>query len=163
MDQDSGGAEYVSIPHLASDKACDSLGYTLTSPKRIVVVNDRVTELSLFVFSFLSIYFYLIPLCLLFHFCSFPLCFLSLTLGWYLVLWLSLHSAFRITWNVDMMKQVIPLERFGGVVVSHGVGYTQACMGMTSFSDVPAADSGVSVVGEIRLMPDMTTKRRLPW
>ncbi|CAM6039601.1 unnamed protein product [Sphagnum compactum] len=59
--------------------------------------------------------------------------------------------------------RVIPLERFGGVVVSHGVGYTQACMGMTSFSDVPAADSGVSVVGEIRLMPDLTTKRRLPW
>jgi hypothetical protein len=55
MDQDSGGAEYVSIPHLASDKACDSLGYTLISPKGIVVVNDRVTELSLFVFSFLSI------------------------------------------------------------------------------------------------------------
>ncbi|CAM6017251.1 unnamed protein product [Sphagnum balticum] len=59
--------------------------------------------------------------------------------------------------------RVIPLERFGGVVVSHGVGYTQACMGMTSFSDAPAAGSGVSVVGEIRLMPDMTTKRRLPW
>ncbi|CAK9263231.1 unnamed protein product [Sphagnum jensenii] len=59
--------------------------------------------------------------------------------------------------------RVIPLERFEGVVVSHGVGYTQASMGMTSFSDVPAADSGLSVVGEIRLMPDMTTKRRLPW
>ncbi|CAK9206683.1 unnamed protein product [Sphagnum troendelagicum] len=59
--------------------------------------------------------------------------------------------------------RVIPLERFEGVVVSHGVGYAQAGMGMTSFSDVPAADSGLSVVGEIRLMPDMTTKRRLPW
>jgi hypothetical protein len=59
--------------------------------------------------------------------------------------------------------RVIPLERFGGVVISHGVGYTQACMGMTSFSDIPAADSGLSVVGEIRLMPDITTKHRLPW
>jgi hypothetical protein len=64
---------------------------------------------------------------------------------------------------VGVMKQVIPLERFGGVVISHGVGYTQACMGMTSFSDIPAADSGLSVVGEIRLMPDITTKHRLPW
>ncbi len=61
------------------------------------------------------------------------------------------------------MKQVIPLERFGGVVISHGVGYAQAGMAMTSFSDSPAADSGLSVVGEIRLMPDITTKHRLPW
>lgn len=64
---------------------------------------------------------------------------------------------------VGVMKQVIPLERFGGVVISHGVGYAQAGMAMTSFSDSPAADSGLSVVGEIRLMPDITTKHRLPW
>lgn len=59
--------------------------------------------------------------------------------------------------------QVVPVKRYEGVVMDHGLGITQACMAMTSFSDAPAPNSGLSAVGEIRLMPDISTRRRLPW
>lgn len=55
------------------------------------------------------------------------------------------------------------MKRYEGVVMDHGLGITKACMAMTSFSDAPAADSGLTAVGEIRLMPDISTRRRLPW
>ncbi|CAM6026550.1 unnamed protein product [Sphagnum balticum] len=59
--------------------------------------------------------------------------------------------------------RVIPIGRYAEVSMDYGVGLTQACMGMTSFSDAPAPNSGVTNVGEIRLMPDASTKHRLPW
>jgi hypothetical protein len=59
--------------------------------------------------------------------------------------------------------QVVPVKRYEGVVMDHGLGITQACMAMTSFSDAPAPNSGLSAIGEIRLMPDISTRRRLPW
>jgi len=59
--------------------------------------------------------------------------------------------------------RVVPVKRYEGVVMDHGLGITKACMAMTSFSDAPAADSGLTAVGEIRLMPDISTRRRLPW
>ncbi|KAK1289966.1 hypothetical protein QJS10_CPB18g01690 [Acorus calamus] len=36
-------------------------------------------------------------------------------------------------------------------------------MGMSSFSDGPAEGSNLTAVGEIRLIPDLSTKWRLPW
>jgi len=59
--------------------------------------------------------------------------------------------------------QVVPVRRFEEVVVEHGVGIAQCIMGMTSYTDSPAANSGLSAVGEVRLMPDLSTKFTLPW
>lgn len=36
-------------------------------------------------------------------------------------------------------------------------------MGMTSFVDGPADETNLTGVGEIRLMPDLSTKRKIPW
>jgi len=36
-------------------------------------------------------------------------------------------------------------------------------MGMSSLIDGPAAGSGLGAVGETRLTPDLSTKRRIPW
>ena len=66
-------------------------------------------------------------------------------------------------WCRGCGAQVVPVKRYEGVVMDHGLGITQACMAMTSFSDAPAPNSGLSAVGEIRLMPDISTRRRLPW
>ncbi|CAN6460666.1 unnamed protein product [Victoria cruziana] len=72
----------------------------------------------------------------------------------------------RVMW-VDTSGQhrcrVIPERRFHQVVKNHGLGLTCASMGMTSYSDGPAEASNLSAVGEIRLMPDLSTSCRLPW
>ncbi len=71
-----------------------------------------------------------------------------------------------LVWHLHVtigVMQVIPIGRYAEVSMDYGVGLTQACMGMTSFSDAPAPNSGVTNVGEIRLMPDASTKHRLPW
>ncbi|KAI3985472.1 hypothetical protein MKX01_033786 [Papaver californicum] len=59
--------------------------------------------------------------------------------------------------------RVIPVKRFYDVVRHNGVGLTFAIMGMTSFSDGPADGTNLTGTGEIRLMPDLLTKRTLPW
>lgn len=59
--------------------------------------------------------------------------------------------------------QIIPTGRFEEVVVQYGVGLPQCIVAMTSHSDCPAPDTGLSPVGEIRLMPDLSTKVILPW
>jgi hypothetical protein len=59
--------------------------------------------------------------------------------------------------------QVVPIQRFEEVVVEHGVGILRGIMAQTSHSDSPAPNSGFSAVGEIRLMPDLSTKIALPW
>ncbi|KAG0564877.1 hypothetical protein KC19_8G147000 [Ceratodon purpureus] len=59
--------------------------------------------------------------------------------------------------------RVVPIRRFEDVVVEHGVGITQVIMGQTSYSDSPAANSGLTAVGEVRLMPDLSTKVTIPW
>lgn len=58
--------------------------------------------------------------------------------------------------------QVVPTARYKAVVAESGVGLTHACMGMTSFSDGPAPGSGLTGVGEIRLIPDATTGLEMP-
>eukprot|EP00897_Mesotaenium_endlicherianum_P009630 jgi/Mesen1/8696/ME000052S08122 len=59
--------------------------------------------------------------------------------------------------------RMVPTDRFESVVVQHGVGITQACMAMSSLSDAPSPGSGLSAVGEIRLVPDLSTRRNIPW
>lgn len=72
----------------------------------------------------------------------------------------------RIIW-VDTSGQcrcrAVPLKRFHEVVKKNGVGLTFACMGMTSFMDGPAAESNLTGTGEIRLIPDLSTLRTIPW
>ncbi|XP_065020492.1 protein fluG [Musa acuminata AAA Group] len=72
----------------------------------------------------------------------------------------------RIIW-IDTSAQhrcrVIPVRRFYEVVKNSGVGLTMASMGMTSFCDGPADGTNLTAVGEIRLLPDLTTKYRIPW
>ena len=62
-----------------------------------------------------------------------------------------------------MSFQVVPVKRFGDIVRKNGVGLTHASMGMSSASDCPADESGLTAVGEIRLMPDITTRKKIPW
>ncbi|KAA8516596.1 hypothetical protein F0562_016898 [Nyssa sinensis] len=72
----------------------------------------------------------------------------------------------RIIW-VDASGQhrcrVVPEKRFRDVVKKNGVGLTVACMGMSSAVDGPADETNLSGVGEIRLMPDLSTKWKIPW
>ncbi|XP_073386225.1 protein fluG isoform X2 [Physcomitrium patens] len=59
--------------------------------------------------------------------------------------------------------RVVPRRRFEEVVVEHGVGIPSCIMGMTAHSDFAALGSGLSSVGEVRLMPDLSTKITVPW
>lgn len=59
--------------------------------------------------------------------------------------------------------QVIPQERFYSSVKKHGLGLTIECMGMTSLSDDIAQDTWISPTGEVRTVPDLSTKCRVPW
>ncbi|GAB2272270.1 hypothetical protein Dimus_007090 [Dionaea muscipula] len=72
----------------------------------------------------------------------------------------------RILW-VDTSGQcrcrVVPKRRFHDVITKNGVGLTFASMGMTSFADGPAAETKLTGVGEIRLIPDLSTQRKIPW
>ncbi|XP_075110149.1 protein fluG isoform X3 [Nicotiana tabacum] len=72
----------------------------------------------------------------------------------------------RIIW-IDASGQhrcrVVPQQRFYSSVGKHGVGLTCACMGMSSTSDGPAVDTNLTASGEIRIVPDLSTKCRLPW
>ncbi|KAJ9181507.1 hypothetical protein P3X46_009631 [Hevea brasiliensis] len=75
-------------------------------------------------------------------------------------------SLVRILW-VDASGQhrcrVVPIKRFNDVVKKNGIGLTFASMAMTSSVDGPADETNLTGVGEIRLMPDLTTIRRIPW
>ncbi|KAK9289399.1 hypothetical protein L1049_007554 [Liquidambar formosana] len=75
-------------------------------------------------------------------------------------------SLIRMIW-VDASGQhrcrVIPVKRFNNVITKNGVGLTHACMAMSSAADCPADGTNLTGVGEIRLMPDLSTKRRIPW
>ncbi|KAJ7533139.1 hypothetical protein O6H91_13G034800 [Diphasiastrum complanatum] len=72
----------------------------------------------------------------------------------------------RLLWadgSGKLRSRVVPAERFKKVTVSYGVGLTQCCMGMSSHSDGPSEGCGLTAVGEIRLIPDLSTKYQLPW
>nr|GMD44510.1 protein fluG [Ipomoea batatas] len=72
----------------------------------------------------------------------------------------------RILW-IDASGQhrcrAVTQKRFNDYIQKNGVGLTCASMGMSSFSDGPADGSNLSAVGEIRLIPDLSTKCKLPW
>lgn len=61
------------------------------------------------------------------------------------------------------VSQVVPAGRFYEEVKTKGVGLTHASMAMLSFIDGPAEGTNLTGVGEIRLVPDMTTISRIPW
>ncbi|KAL7133498.1 hypothetical protein ABFS83_12G144700 [Erythranthe nasuta] len=72
----------------------------------------------------------------------------------------------RIIW-IDASGQhrcrVVPQKRFYDLVSKSGVGLTCASMGMSSHTDGPADETNLTGVGEIRLIPDLSTKRIIPW
>ncbi|KAF7149318.1 hypothetical protein RHSIM_Rhsim03G0088700 [Rhododendron simsii] len=72
----------------------------------------------------------------------------------------------RIIW-VDTCGQhrcrVVPRKRFHDIVIKNGVGLTVACMALISAVDAPADGTNLGGVGEIRLIPDLSTKCRIPW
>ncbi|KAL8508734.1 hypothetical protein ACS0TY_016091 [Phlomoides rotata] len=72
----------------------------------------------------------------------------------------------RVIW-VDASGQhrcrVVPQKRFHDVVTKNGVGLTCASMAMSSHMDGPADGTNLSGVGEIRLIPDLSTKCLIPW
>lgn len=59
--------------------------------------------------------------------------------------------------------QIIPFKRFNDVIKKNGVGLSAICMAIPSYGDCPADGSNLSAVGEIRLLPDLSTKRTIPW
>ncbi|KAG1354864.1 protein fluG [Cocos nucifera] len=65
--------------------------------------------------------------------------------------------------SFNSTSKVVPAKRFYDVVRDIGVGLTHASMGMTSFCDGPAEETNLTGVGEIRLIPDLSTKYRIPW
>lgn len=72
----------------------------------------------------------------------------------------------RIMW-IDASGQhrcrVVTEKRFHDSVKKNGVGLTCASMGMSSSTDGPADETNLTGVGEIRLIPDVSTKCRIPW
>ncbi|GLT92285.1 hypothetical protein SLE2022_101290 [Rubroshorea leprosula] len=75
-------------------------------------------------------------------------------------------SFVRIIW-VDASGQhrcrVVTAKRFNNVVKKNGVGLTFACMAMSSLVDGPADETNLTGTGEIRLMPDLSTRWNVPW
>ncbi|XP_011657677.1 type-1 glutamine synthetase 1 isoform X1 [Cucumis sativus] len=71
----------------------------------------------------------------------------------------------RIIW-VDTSGQhrcrVIPSTRFNDVVKKNGVGLSVVCMARSSHTEIPIGKD-LTGVGEIRLLPDLSTKRIVPW
>ncbi|KEH42128.1 glutamine synthetase domain protein [Medicago truncatula] len=75
-------------------------------------------------------------------------------------------SFVRIIW-VNFVGQhrcrAIPRKRFYDVVTKNGVALPFGTMVLTSILDKLAPDSGLGYVGEARLTPDLSTKRKIPW
>ncbi|GER36840.1 glutamine synthetase [Striga asiatica] len=72
----------------------------------------------------------------------------------------------RIIWVDGSGQQrcrVVPRKRFHDIVTKNGVGLTCASMAMSSHMDGPADGTNLSGVGEIRLIPDLSTKSIIPW
>ncbi|KAL5709751.1 glutamine synthetase [Ranunculus cassubicifolius] len=59
--------------------------------------------------------------------------------------------------------RAIQAKRFYEVVKKNGVGLTMACMALLSGIDAAPEETNLSGVGEIRLIPDLSTKWRIPW
>ncbi|CAA7019124.1 unnamed protein product [Microthlaspi erraticum] len=59
--------------------------------------------------------------------------------------------------------RAVQAQRFNKSVSKNGVGLPHAVMGMPSFTDSPAEETKLTGVGEVRLVPDLSTKRTIPW
>lgn len=59
--------------------------------------------------------------------------------------------------------RVVPWDRFRALTVAQGVGLARCIYAFASFADGPAPGCGLSCAGEVRLMPDVSTLRTLPW
>ncbi|KAF4403341.1 hypothetical protein G4B88_007987 [Cannabis sativa] len=72
----------------------------------------------------------------------------------------------RILW-VDASGQqrcrVVPSARFQETVQRNGVGLAFAAMGMPSFTDGTVEESKLTATGEMRLVPDLSTRKIIPW
>ncbi|KAJ0570058.1 putative glutamine synthetase [Helianthus annuus] len=72
----------------------------------------------------------------------------------------------RVLW-VDASGQhrcrVVPRKRFDSIVKENGLGLTCASMGMSSAMDGPADETNLTGTGEIRLIPDLSTRCKIPW
>nr|XP_043629896.1 protein fluG [Erigeron canadensis] len=72
----------------------------------------------------------------------------------------------RVLW-VDASGQhrcrVVPQQRFDTFVKENGLGLTCASMGMSSAMDGPADETNLTGTGEIRLIPDLSTRCKIPW
>ncbi|KAK9059609.1 hypothetical protein SSX86_020313 [Deinandra increscens subsp. villosa] len=72
----------------------------------------------------------------------------------------------RVLW-VDASGQhrcrVVPQKRFNDIVKENGLGLTCASMGMSSAMDGPADETNLTGTGEIRLIPDLSTRCKIPW
>ncbi|XP_028054123.1 uncharacterized protein LOC114258358 isoform X1 [Camellia sinensis] len=79
-----------------------------------------------------------------------------------LILLLSSVLFLTVTVRSPIFKAV-PRKRFHNVVVKNGLGLTVACMAMSSATGCPADETNLTGVGEIRLIPDLSTKCIIPW
>ncbi|XP_071714777.1 protein fluG-like [Rutidosis leptorrhynchoides] len=72
----------------------------------------------------------------------------------------------RVLW-VDASGQhrcrVVPQKRFDNIVKESGLGLTCASMGMSSAMDGPGDETNLTGTGEIRLIPDLSTRCKIPW
>ncbi|XP_049410650.1 protein fluG-like [Solanum stenotomum] len=57
----------------------------------------------------------------------------------------------------------VPRQRFYSFVKKHGIGLPRACMGISSVSDSPVEDTNLACSGLITIVPDLSTKCRIPW
>ncbi|WMV52396.1 hypothetical protein MTR67_045781 [Solanum verrucosum] len=72
----------------------------------------------------------------------------------------------RVMW-LDFSGQhrcrVIPQQRFNSSVKRDGLGLSVECMGLTSICDNLSEDTWLPASGEVRTVPDLSTKCRVPW
>ncbi|CAN0926192.1 Gamma-glutamylputrescine synthetase [Linum grandiflorum] len=75
-------------------------------------------------------------------------------------------SIVRVIW-VDTSGQhrcrAVPAKQFNEVVKRIGTSLLSSCMVFPSYHDAVAHGSNLSCSGEIKLMPDLSTLRKIPW
>ncbi|XP_049373469.1 protein fluG-like [Solanum verrucosum] len=75
-------------------------------------------------------------------------------------------TAVRIIW-LDFSAQhrcrVAPQHRYYSCVKKHGVGLTVECMRLSSISDNLCEEHSLPSSGEVRVVPDLSTKCKIPW
>ncbi|KAL2323182.1 hypothetical protein Fmac_027561 [Flemingia macrophylla] len=79
---------------------------------------------------------------------------------------LSVHgmiSSMKELLELAPINKAIPKKRLNEIVAKNGVALSFVTMGFPSHVDGPADGSGLTAVGEARLMPDLSTIKRIPW